>query len=106
MKERPVDLERSVADRGQTFKSFFETATGTTPYPYQAVLGKNPIESRLINIPTGCGKTAPRKRLCRRRRSSNACRNAVAVLYFKTPLSTFLNKPQSDAQRVPPPFCI
>jgi CRISPR-associated endonuclease/helicase Cas3 len=42
----------------QTFEAFFTKATGKTPYAYQAELAKSPIESRLIHVPTGCGKTA------------------------------------------------
>jgi len=46
----------------QSFTSFFETATGNQPYDWQARLaggdGRAPCESRLINIPTGLGKTA------------------------------------------------
>jgi len=42
----------------QTFTAFFETATGKMPYAYQTSLAEGPVESRLINVPTGCGKTA------------------------------------------------
>lgn len=43
----------------QTFEALFENATGKkTPNPYQTSLATRPIESRLINVPTGCGKTA------------------------------------------------
>jgi CRISPR-associated endonuclease/helicase Cas3 len=42
----------------ESFEAFFERATGKTPYPYQTSLAAGPIESRLISIPTGCGKTA------------------------------------------------
>lgn len=42
----------------QTFQAFFGEATGKTPYPYQVSLATAPIESRLIDVPTGCGKTA------------------------------------------------
>jgi CRISPR-associated endonuclease/helicase Cas3 len=42
----------------QTFEAFFTKATGKTPYRYQTCLAERPIESRLINVPTGCGKTA------------------------------------------------
>jgi len=43
-----------------SFREFFEHATGIEqgPYPYQEKLAAAPIESRLIHIPTGCGKTA------------------------------------------------
>lgn len=46
-----------------TFHSFFEAATGKQPYPYQAKLAHgpepgHPLESCLIHVPTGCGKTA------------------------------------------------
>lgn len=40
------------------FDAFFQEATGKTPYAYQTSLAKAPVESRLINVPTGCGKTA------------------------------------------------
>jgi len=42
------------------FRAFFKHATGVQkgPYPYQERLANAPIESRLIHIPTGCGKTA------------------------------------------------
>jgi CRISPR-associated endonuclease/helicase Cas3 len=42
----------------QTFADFFTKATGETPYRYQTGLAERPIESRLIRVPTGCGKTA------------------------------------------------
>ncbi len=48
-----------------TFKAFFREATrsasypeGSSPYPYQERLARAAIESRLVHIPTGCGKTA------------------------------------------------
>ena len=44
-----------------TFEQFFETATGHAPYDYQRRLagdGDRPCESKLINVPTGLGKTA------------------------------------------------
>ena len=45
-----------------TFESFFQAATGNTPYDYQSRLAGNDsgtdCESKLINIPTGLGKTA------------------------------------------------
>ena len=42
------------------FCAFFKDATGIKegPYPYQEKLAAAPIESRLIHIPTGAGKTA------------------------------------------------
>jgi CRISPR-associated endonuclease/helicase Cas3 len=40
------------------FRAFFAQATGNQPYPYQEKLARAPIESRLIAIPTGPGKTA------------------------------------------------
>ncbi len=40
------------------FRSFFHQATGSLPYPYQEKLATEAIRSRLIHIPTGCGKTA------------------------------------------------
>jgi CRISPR-associated endonuclease/helicase Cas3 len=44
-----------------TFEQFFETATGHAPYDYQRRLagdGSRPCESKLVNVPTGLGKTA------------------------------------------------
>ena len=40
------------------FDKFFTAATGNPPYDYQGRLAGSPCESRLINIPTGLGKTA------------------------------------------------
>lgn len=40
------------------FCAFFTQATDNKPYPYQEKLACASIESRLIYIPTGCGKTA------------------------------------------------
>jgi len=42
------------------FSTFFATACGSDrqPYDYQARLARLPCESRLINVPTGLGKTA------------------------------------------------
>src|SRR5579885_1980037 len=42
----------------QAFEAFFEKATGKTPYEYQTSLVEPPVESRLIHVPTGCGKPA------------------------------------------------
>ena len=43
-----------------SFRDFFERATGIKegPYPYQERLAEARVESRLIHIPTGSGKTA------------------------------------------------
>ena len=43
-----------------SFRGFFKHATGIEqePYPYQERLAEARVESRLIHIPTGCGKTA------------------------------------------------
>ena len=43
---------------GSDFEAFFEKATRHYPYPYQKGLAASPIESRLISVPTGAGKTA------------------------------------------------
>jgi CRISPR-associated endonuclease/helicase Cas3 len=40
------------------FAEFFKEATGNIPYDYQKRLAELPLESRLIDIPTGLGKTA------------------------------------------------
>lgn len=41
------------------FKKFFKTATGHDAFDYQRPLAEDPdCKSRLIDIPTGCGKTA------------------------------------------------
>lgn len=43
------------------FEKFFELATGITtgPFDYQRRLAEDPeCKSRLIKVPTGCGKTA------------------------------------------------
>ena len=54
---------REFATKMDTFDKFFAAATGHgTPFDYQAKLagGKEGVacESKLINVPTGCGKTA------------------------------------------------
>lgn len=49
-----------------SFSEFFQTATGNQPYPYQSRLATGdpasstgaPCQSRLLDIPTGLGKTA------------------------------------------------
>src|SRR5271157_4716208 len=43
-----------------SFREFFKHATGIKegPYPYQERLAAAAVESRLIDVPTGCGKTA------------------------------------------------
>ncbi len=41
-----------------TFQSFFKAATEKYPYPYQERLAGQPIQNRLIHVPTGAGKTA------------------------------------------------
>jgi CRISPR-associated endonuclease/helicase Cas3 len=46
------------SDTAESFRDFFERATGQEPYPYQEKLAALPLESRLIHVPTGCGKTA------------------------------------------------
>ncbi len=40
------------------FRSLFRQATGSLPYPYQEKLANEPVGSRLIQVPAGCGKTA------------------------------------------------
>ena len=40
------------------FDSFFHEATGNSPYPYQRRLAESPLNSCLVDIPTGLGKTA------------------------------------------------
>lgn len=40
------------------FDDFFEAATGHSPYAYQRALATEPVQSRLIHVPTGTGKTA------------------------------------------------
>jgi CRISPR-associated endonuclease/helicase Cas3 len=42
----------------ETFESFFLRATGKRPYPYQSALAEEPIQNRLLHVPTGAGKTA------------------------------------------------
>ncbi len=42
----------------QDFPTFFKAATSNAPYDYQSRLADGLCESRLINIPTGLGKTA------------------------------------------------
>lgn len=42
----------------ESFGEFFKKATGNQPYDYQCRLAEARPESRLINIPTGLGKTA------------------------------------------------
>jgi CRISPR-associated endonuclease/helicase Cas3 len=48
------------SDTVDTFRDFFRRAMGgeRDPYPYQSKLAAEPIKSRLIHVPTGCGKTA------------------------------------------------
>ena len=41
-----------------SFDAFFQAATEKPPYDYQRRLGCEIVQSRLIDIPTGCGKTA------------------------------------------------
>ncbi len=41
-----------------TFESFFRQATGYSAYPYQKELARQPMQSRLVHVPTGAGKTA------------------------------------------------
>lgn len=43
---------------GPTFFDFFHRATGFRPYPYQERLAENLAMPRLLNVPTGVGKTA------------------------------------------------
>jgi CRISPR-associated endonuclease/helicase Cas3 len=48
------------SDAACSFGAFFKRAMGgeQEPYPYQERLATEPIESRLIHVPTGAGKTA------------------------------------------------
>ena len=47
------------SDAAGSFPAFFKQAMGggQDPYPYQEELATEPIESRLIHVPTGAGKT-------------------------------------------------
>ena len=40
------------------FDGFFQGATGHPPYDYQRLLASEPVQSHLIHVPTGAGKTA------------------------------------------------
>lgn len=40
------------------FSEVFTAATGHAPWPYQEALSRQPCSNRLIDVPTGCGKTA------------------------------------------------
>src|SRR5690242_2618259 len=40
------------------YSDFFHRATGNFPYPYQERLASLPIASRVLQVPTGAGKTA------------------------------------------------
>jgi len=40
------------------YSGFFKVATKNNPYDYQIRLATDPLESRLISVPTGLGKTA------------------------------------------------
>jgi reverse gyrase len=40
------------------FDAFFHLATGHVPYDYQRRLASEPVQSHLIHVPTGAGKTA------------------------------------------------
>jgi superfamily II DNA or RNA helicase len=56
--------------RSGDFGPFFYQATGSQPYPYQEKLATEklatdePVRSRLIHVPTGCGKTAAASDFC------------------------------------------
>lgn len=60
---RRAQLE-GIVPNPDNFKSFFKAATATAgspgldPYSWQIELASEQITSRLINVPTGCGKTA------------------------------------------------
>ena len=51
-------LPRGYLPSPVNYSDFFQQATGNPPYDYQCRLAEGPCESRLINIPTGLGKTA------------------------------------------------
>ena len=51
-------LSGGMASRREDFGAIFRKATSYAPYPYQQKLAESPIESRLISVPTGAGKTA------------------------------------------------
>jgi CRISPR-associated endonuclease/helicase Cas3 len=40
------------------FRAFFYRATVCNPYPYQTRLAREPLQSCLVHVPTGAGKTA------------------------------------------------
>lgn len=42
----------------QTFETFFEKATSHRPYLYQSRLAESPELPKILNVPTGAGKTA------------------------------------------------
>jgi CRISPR-associated endonuclease/helicase Cas3 len=41
-----------------SFDAFFHAATGHPPYDFQRRLASEPVQSHLVHIPTGAGKTA------------------------------------------------
>jgi CRISPR-associated endonuclease/helicase Cas3 len=81
-----------------TFDAFFQGATGKTPYPYQTFLATAPIESRLISVPTGCGKTAAviLAWLWQRRMNPNG---TPRRLVYCLPIRTLVEQTQENATR-------
>jgi len=65
-----------------SFHSFFQRATqGHSPYPYQEKLASQPIQSLLINIPTGAGKTAAAVLAWLWRRNVDAAKTPRRLIY-------------------------
>jgi CRISPR-associated endonuclease/helicase Cas3 len=82
----------------QTFQAFFGEATGKTPYPYQMSLATAPIESRLIDVPTGCGKTAGAILSWLWRRQTNPAQSPRRLVYC-LPMRVLVEQTQENAKR-------
>ncbi len=72
------------SDSARGFRNFFNQATDQAkgPYAYQEKLAAAPIESRLINVPTGCGKTAAAILAWLWQRNQNPMAAAGRLVYF------------------------
>ena len=51
-------MSSTTASPATSFDDFFSKATGHPPYPYQKRLAEEPDFPQILEVPTGCGKTA------------------------------------------------
>lgn len=81
-----------------SFESFFLTATGFTPYPYQVAHAGNPVRDAILDIPTAAGKTAAAVLAWMWRRQIDPV-NTPRRLVYCLPMRSLVEQTQENVQK-------